>query len=64
MYDKCHSFFYNALEELKEEKKEERKAQSILSRRYDVKNMDIIGIDMLMMKKYKDAQSQVLNQCF
>ena len=61
MYRQCHSYFYNAVEELKKPK-QERQAQLILKARYDVADIESVGIDMMYLRA--EAVSQVMAHCF
>ena len=49
-YPQCHSQFYNAADELKKPM-EERKAHNALMRRYDVKDIRAVSIDMMHLKR-------------
>ena len=59
MFKQCHSYFYNASEELKIHK-DQRKAQIILMRRYDVKDIESVSLDLLYLK----TQGKIMVHCF
>ena len=62
LFKQCHSYFFNAVDDMKRPK-EERKAQDALKRRYDVKDIEAVSLDLIYLKS-SPAQSQIMSYCF